>query len=225
VNNGTPKIETKTIKHTFTPPEREQLNGDLLNALEAIDTAESDFENVKATWKAKITEAEAHTGTIRAKLRAGFDMRQERCVVVYRYKERKKDYFLEAHLIKSEPDGVPVLTEEMTEADFQAELLAAESQFENREEIELFRTGNDSGILVVGQFKNRWFSAVRLTVGNRSLSERLDSEQRAFKERFPAITTAATNALAWLKDNFKDHAKGFAQPINDAIEAQKERVE
>jgi hypothetical protein len=215
------KTETRIINHVFTPPEREQLHGDLLNALATKDTTEGDFENVKATWKAKITEAEARIDTIAATLRAGFEMRPARCVVVYRYQDGKKDYYLEGG-----SRDVPVLTEQMTDDDFQAELLAAESQFENREEIELFQpTANDSGILVVGRYNDRWFSAVRVKVGSKAITERLDSEQRAYKQRFDAIKTAAKTASQWLKDNLKDLAKGFEEPIAAAVEAHKERAE
>jgi hypothetical protein len=218
--NTPEKIEVKTIKHVFTQPEKEQLHGDLLMALSTKETTEDDFENVKATWKAKLTESEARIGTLAATLRAGFEMRQTRCAVVYRAKERKKDYFLDGNR------ETPVLTEEMTDADFQAELLAAESQFELREEIELFPPmGSDAGILVVGRLNDRWFSAVRATVGNKSIDERLDSEQRSYKNRFDAIKVAAKNASQWLKDNFKDHAKGFEAPIATAVEAHKERAE
>src|SRR5262245_48383874 len=130
--NAPDKIETKFIKHTFTPDERAQLSNDLVVALATRTTTEKEFENVKATWKAKVTESEARVDTVAATLRAGFEMRQTRCRVTYRPKDRKKDYFLEA-----QQDGEPVLIEEMTEADFQADLLAAESAFELREEITL----------------------------------------------------------------------------------------
>jgi hypothetical protein len=84
---------------------------------------------------------------------------------------------------------------------------------------------SDAGILVVGRLNDRWFSAVRATVGNKSIDERLDSEQRSYKNRFDAIKVAAKNASQWLKDNFKDHAKGFEAPIATAVEAHKERAE
>jgi len=215
------KIETKTIKHVFTADERAQLHNDLLVALATKDTTDDDFENVKATWKAKVTEAEARVGTLAATLRAGFDMRNARCRVVFRPLDRKKDYFLDG-----QPDSPPVLIEDMTETDFQEDLIAAEAEFELREEIELFPpTPTDNGILVVGRQNDRWFSAVRIRVGSKSISERLDSEQRNYKNRFDAIKQSAKTAQTWLKDNFKENAKGFDGPIETAIEAHRERTE
>lgn len=215
------KIETKTVKHVFNQLEVQQLQVDLLNALATKDTTDDDFENVKATWKAKVTEAEARIGTLAATLRAGFDMRNARCIVVYRPKERRKDYFRETG-----GDGTPILTEDMTDADFQADLLAAESQFDCREEIPLFPpTENDTGILVVGRYNSRWFSALRIKVGSKSIDERLDSEQRSYKHRYDAIKVAGRLGVQWLKDNFKKESKGFEEPIQTAIEAHKEREE
>lgn len=120
-----PKIEVKIIKHNLTVEERRQMGEDLVLALGTKDTTEKEFDNVKATWKAKVTEVEAHIGLLATTLRAGFDMRQTRCAVVYRPKERKKDYFFEGRV-----NGTPVLTEDMTEADFQAELPAIEEKAE-----------------------------------------------------------------------------------------------
>lgn len=218
------KIEVKTIKHVFAPPERDQLHADLLVALATKETTEEEFEHVKATWKAKVTEADSRIGTLAATLRAGFELRPLRCVVHYRPKDRKKDYFLENGPHSS--SDIPVLTEEMTDADFQADLLAAESQFEHREEIPMFPcAGNDSGLLVVGSLKGRWFTALRVTVGKHSLSERLDSEQRSYKQRFDAVRHSGKRCLEWLKEHFKEDAKGFEGPLNAAIEAQREREE
>jgi hypothetical protein len=66
---------------------------------------------------------------------------------------------------------------------------------------------------------------VRVKVGSKAITERLDSEQRAYKQRFDAIKTAAKTASQWLKDNLKDLAKGFEEPIAAAVEAHKERAE
>lgn len=219
------KIEVKTIKHVFTQDEREQMNSDLLGALDNRDTTEADFENVKQTWKAKVTEADARIGTLRASIRAGFDMRQTRCRVVFRPKDRKKDYYLADDSVNGDSEVV-MLTEDMTDADMQAELLAAESVFDKREEIVLFPpTDRDSGILVVGKLQNRWYAALRIRVGNVSLDERLDSEQRNYKNRFDAIKTHGKKALEWLKEHFKKDADGFEQPLMHAIEQHRERAE
>lgn len=223
------KVDVKSVKHVFTRDERDNLNSDLLNALSNRDTTEADFENIKQTWKAKLTEAEARIGTLAATLRTGFEMRQQRCVVIYRTKERKKDFYLEADfqaLKSTDTLPTPVLIEDMTEADFQTELELAEKEFEAREEIELFPpTATDKGLLAVGRQRNRWFNALRIRVGKLSIDERLDAEQRGYKQRPDAIKQGAKAALDWLKNNFKEHAKGFEEPIEKAIEAHKERAE
>jgi hypothetical protein len=108
----------------------------------------------------------------------------------------------------------------------QAELIAAESIFDKREEINLFQpTERDSGILVVGRLGGRWYAALRIRVGNTSLDERLDSEQRNYKHRFDAVKTSGKKAYEWLKEHFKDNAAGFEEPIMSAIEAHRERAE
>jgi hypothetical protein len=221
------KVEVKSVKHAFTRDERDNLNSDLLNALSTRDTTEADFENIKQTWKAKLTEAEARIGTLAATLRTGFEMRQQRCVVVYRPKDRKKDFYLEAEFsVKPLTEVAPVLIEDMTEADFQTELELAEKEFECREEIELFPpTPTDRGIVVVGRQRNRWFNALRIHVGKLSIDERLDAEQRGYKQRPDAVKQGAKAAMEWLTNNFKDHAKGFEEPIAKAVEAHKERAE
>lgn len=112
------KSETKTIKHKFTHDEREQLGGQLAQALGSLRGIESEFEQVKASYKFKTAEAEATIDRISTNITNGFEYRQAQCFVVFRVKDKEKDYFLEDGPV----DSGPVLTERMTPEDFQTEL-------------------------------------------------------------------------------------------------------
>lgn len=216
------KLEIKNVKHTFTDTERNGLGSDLARCIGGLRGIEGEFDQVKASFKAKITESEARIDNLSTSLVNGFEMRNKKCRVVFRPKDRLKDYFLE----ESKNGDPPVVTEEMTRDDFQADLLMAESKFDFREEIQLFQPqDNDAGILVVGKLAGNWFTALRVRIGKLELTERLDSEQRAFKKRPDAVSHAVKRANAWAKDNLKDLAQGFQASFESVIEAHKEREE
>lgn len=232
MNKTTPKFETKHVKHTFSLDERNTIGGDLARAIATLRGTEAEFEQVKASYKAKVTENESRIESLSTSLMNGFEMRNKRCLVVFRPAEKKKDFFpLTDEEVKSPDVAIvgrePVLTEDMTPGDFQTELVQAESAFECREEIDLFPpTETDKGLMVVGRLNGKWFSAVRVTVGKNAIEQRLDSEQRAYKQRFDAVNAAAKAAWGWLKDTLgKDNAKGFEDPIAKAVESHRERVE
>ncbi len=217
------KIETKNIRHNFTPEEIAQLNVDFRQAFENLKAIDVEFDNVKALWKAKVTEAESRMETINCTLNAGFKLVDRRCRVKFDVPNRKKLYFLE-----DAPEDVdPVLVEEMTTVDFQAELILAESKFECRDEIELFpRADQDFATLIVGRLGKSWFSAIRASVGSNKLDERLDSEQKSFKKRNVCVESACGRFSRWILDSLgKDAAKGFADGLKAVVEANKEREE
>ena len=219
----TPKIEVKSVRHNFTPDEVTQYNIEFRGSYEALKVASSEFDAIKAQFKSRITAAEAGMENLNAKLSANFEMRNKRCRVSYDVPKRLKLY----HLEDAPEDAAPVISVEMTMDDFQQELFTAEQKFEVRTEIELFPpAGNDRGVLVVGRFNDRWFSAIRASVGAHKLDERLDSEQMAAKERWPAIEVASGRYQEWLEKVLgKEAAKGFAEPLVKALASQKERVE
>jgi hypothetical protein len=232
MTNTKPKIETKSIKHTFTPEEIAKLNVDFGQAFDALGAAEADFEAIKAVHKSKITGAETTMTTLRCTINAGFEMRPEKCRVLFAPKESKKFYYLES-AFQVDQDGEPtdfnepVLVEPMTPADFQAELIEAEAKFELREEIPLFTPANDdNGALIVGRFGKKWYAALRVKIGTRILGERLDSEQPASKERFDAVKRGCKRFNDWLNANLgADGAKGFQNSIADVLAKHKEREE
>lgn len=231
--NTEPKIESKSVKHEFTLDEQNNLGADLARAIANLRGTEAEFDQVRASFKARTAEVEARIDKLSTDRMNGFEIRLERCAVFYRLKDRKKDYYLETTIhhcgdmepySKDWPD--PVLTEEMTREDFQKDLIQSESKFDNREEIELFKpTEADSGFLIVGQFASKWFAALRVKIGKLSLNERLDSEQRAFKVRPDAVKFSVKRAGDWLNQNLKEHAKGFEESLAGVAEAHKERSE
>lgn len=218
-----PRIETKSVKHTFTTDEVNQLNVDFRQSYSNLKAVESEFDNVKAVWKSKTTEAESRMETLSATLQAGFEMRQERCRVVLDPKQSKKFFYLET----AAQDADPVLTEAMTEADFQTELLEAESKFDAREDIELFAPVNgDSGVMTVGRLDKKWFAALKVKIGTRIISERLDSEQTCSKKRSVMIERCLGRLNTWLKENLgHEEAKGFQNSLALVKAAHAEREE
>jgi hypothetical protein len=232
-----PKIETKSIKHTFTTEEVAKLNTDFGQAYDACKSAEADFDAVKAVHKSKITEAETRMVTLRCTINAGFEMRPEKCRVVFSPKDSKKYYFLDEFITKVWQDEIPTdketltlnacLVEPMTPADFQSELIEAESKFDCREEIPLFlAVNNDRGEMVVGRYNKQWFAALRVTIGTRILGERLDSEQPSCKKRFDIIKRACKRFTDWTTENLgPEEARGFQNALADVLAKHKERDE
>lgn len=216
------KTESKSIKHPFTPIEREDLGKGLALCVGSLRGLLAEFDQVKKDYKAKESTHEAKIDLLSTNLCNGFEMRTVRCSVVYRPKDKKKDYYLEGHTNGDEP----VLIEDMLPEDYQAELLAAESKFDLSERIQLFPpTETDNGALIVGKFGKHWYSALRITVGRLKLEERLDSEQQGFRQRWDAITHAAKRAEKWYKKEFKEQGQGFQEPLLTAIEPHREREE
>lgn len=214
-----PIVEKRLVKHTFNPVERLELSEQLCVALADEENANAEFDAVKATFKGKIANAESLVSTLASSIRAGFEMRNKDCEIRFRLPDRKKD-------VVCIETGELVATEDMSANDMQMELIQAESAFENREEIELFRAGPDAGILVVGKLKDRWFAALRIQIGDKRLEQRLDSEQKSTKARWDAINTRATAAIKWINDTCgTKEAEGFEPLIGKAIEGQKEKVE
>ena len=150
-------------------------------------------------------------------MRAGFEMRVKECAVKMRPQDKKKDYLV---------DGLLVLTEDMTQDDFQQDLIRAEALFTKRTEIQLWDAGEDHGKLIVGQIGGRWYSAIRGNIGATIMDERLDSEQPSHKKRFDAILRASKRAVEWVTETLgKEASKGICELITPAIDKEKDKVE
>jgi len=217
------KIEAKFVKHTFTDAERLQFASSLGAAIAAARNVESEFKSVKASFNLRTEEAKAKIDSLGDKLQAGFEMREARCRVVYDAKARRKFFYLE----DAPEDSAPVLDEPMTGDDFQQDLIIAESVFEQRDELPIFLpAGNDRGVIVIGRQNGKWFTALRIQVGAKSISERLHSEQPSTKERSDAIRKAARRAKEWIVDNLgKDAFDGFKASLEALVKASEEKVE
>lgn len=222
-----PLLVKKSVKHTFSPEEIASLNVDFGEAFDAVKSAEADFDAVKAVHKAKITEAESRMITLRATINAGFEMRVKELRCVFRPPDKKKDFYLLLPAGETyPPDFKPILTEDMTAEDFQQDLLQAESIFSHKKEITLWKAGADLGLLIVGQLRDRWYSALRANVGEMKLEERLDSEQPSFKERSGALTRASKRCQDWLIEVLgKEAAAGFRGGIETALSEELKKVE
>lgn len=221
-----PIIVKKMVKHPFTPDEIAELNIRFRQAFQSLAATEAEFESVKAVHKGRITEAEAKMATLDATLNAGFDHREKECILTFDVPNKVKRFYLKLADGEAYPiDNKPALTEPMTADDLQQELIAAESAFNARAELTLWDAGDDKGLLIIGKQGDRWFSALRCNVGKVKFEERLDSEQKSFKQRFDAVNTASKRCWAWLNDTQKDAAKGFEAKIAEVVTAEQEKVE
>lgn len=218
------RIEVRQVKHSFTQDERNTIASDLARAIGEKSDLEAEFASVKSGYKARMDAAEATTQSLSTSIRNGFDHRPERCVVVFKPKLKKRHLYLESD---TERNGEPVIVDDMTQDDYQVDLLQAESKFEAKEEIPLFDpTATDYGYLVVGRFKARWFTAIRVKIGAQKIDERLDSEQPCTKNRPDALRKAGKRFGDWLFTSCgKETAKGFHDGLAKVLEAHKEREE
>lgn len=221
------KNEIKYLKHTFTQDEKVDFSSKLARAIAEKRGKESEFDGVKAQFKSELAKLDANMDALATAVMNGFEMRNEQCVVFLNPREKKKFYVLAAtHNPEIWDPPKVVLEEDMTAEDFQQELIEAESKFEKKVEIPIFKaTERDSGLLIVGMFQNKWYAALRIVVGKKELKERLDTEQKCFKHRKDAISKKGKAALEWFKENFPQDYKGFEQPCLDAVAAQMEREE
>lgn len=228
-DNGTNghRIVEKMVRHTFTDAERHDLGATLARSIGERRVLEAECDQVKASYKARLSEVEAKVESVATDLSNGFDYRNKPCVVLFKPKDRKKFFIPREDFERDGEEAEPAVVEEMTQDDYQADLIEAESVFESREEIQLFPVaGADRGVLAIGRLKGKWFTALRIRVGRHHIDERLDTEQRSCKLRQDAVNRGAKRASDWLLDTLgKDAAAGFKDAILNAVEAQKEREE
>ncbi len=209
--NTKPKIEVKSVKHVFTDTEHREYGSTLAQSYGTLRGIESEFDKVKASFKSRTAEVEAQIDRISTNITNGFEYRDERCRVELDPKLGKKSYFLES----APEDAEPVIVQDMTDADYQQELLEAESAFDAKEIIPLFSaTEKDSGLMTVGRLTGKWFSALNVKIGPREIKERLDSEQACSKKRADQIKRTCKRFIEWLDENLgRDEAQGFKNSV------------
>ena len=211
--------EMRAVKHVLTRDERDSTGSSLARALTDKRGIETEFDQVKASYKAKLTAADTQIQLLSTTLCAGFEMRQKLVYPEYDPKAGKKRWFL----ADSATDSDPVLVEDMTPGDYQMDLIRGESPFGNKEEIVLCPYVDSDGVsLIVGSFNGYWYSSLRGKIGSHTLTERLDTEQQCYTERFQAVETAAVRLKRHLTKWFgKDTAVGFNTHIDAAVQSQK----
>jgi hypothetical protein len=223
------KIVKRSVKHVFNLEETAQLNTEFRQSFANLKSVEAEFDSVKASYKAKTTEAESRMETLNATLQAGFEFREKALVVVMDMKAGTKSFFLETDLKDGElpTNAEPVIVEPVTDADRQQELIEAEARFECKEDINLFPTvGDDSGVMTVGRLAGKWFSALRVKIGTRIITERLDSEQTCSKKRNVQIERTGARFIKWVEENLgREESKGFKNQVELIIAEHGEREE
>lgn len=216
------KVGLKLVKHILTPTEKQQLGLSLAQALGEMRGVEAELEQVKAEYKSKTRTIETRINGLETSITNGFQMVNRECVVVFFPDKKEKHFFVEGDDVTK---ADPVAVETMTNEDFVTELLAAESNFEQREELQLFPTaGEDFGFLIVGKMNKHWYGALRVRVGRKKIEERLDSDQLSFKKRYDCITKSMKRYNEWLvKELGKETAVGFQSGIHEVLNSQKEK--
>lgn len=175
------------VKLSLTDPDRLRIGRELSEALARKRNVEGEFDDVKASYKAKLTTVEADVDRLGTTLSLGFEMRMENVWIRYLPKEGKKEFRLERQTEKDEP----VLVLEMEPDDFAVELIEAEEPFIHRLHFVLLENDlANVSVLIASTDKVKWVSALRGKIGSMQLNERLDSLQRAVNGPGPALELA-----------------------------------
>ncbi len=223
------KVVKRSVKHVFTPEETAKLNVDFGQSFDSLQAAEADKKSVVIQYSAKVQEAESRMTSLRATINAGFEMRDKPLVIVFDMAAGKKHFYLESDLVDGElPEGaVALITESITDADRQQELIEAESKFECQAVIEIFAAvKTDFGWLKVGRLNDQWFSALNVSIGGKTITERLDGEQKCSKNRIDQIRRALKTFAGWVEETIgREEAKGFKNAIELCKAGQAEIVE
>jgi hypothetical protein len=89
-----PKKALKSLKHTYTPEERQALGEEMAQQVNALRAIDSEFEQVKAQYKSRTALAEAIMGKCAAAITSGFEFRDTPCVLVIDAKRRRRLWFV-----------------------------------------------------------------------------------------------------------------------------------
>lgn len=81
----TEKKTSLRLKHTFSDPERLDIAQKLADSHQALDEAKDELEAIKADYKGRIGAQESQIGSLSAKLRAGYEVRETECRTVLNY--------------------------------------------------------------------------------------------------------------------------------------------
>jgi len=223
------KTETRQLKCAFTNEETLQMGRELAQCRVQAQGIAEEFDQVKATFKARQAMVDASAGVLSASINAGYELRMVRCRVEFDAKAGRKAYYAEA----APADALPLCVEDMTSEDYQVELLpdaasTKDTGYKDSEAIELWpEAGEDRGLMTVarGDVTGKWCAALSLVVGNTRLDERMGVGKH-FKQRADAVKSTAERALNWIEVTLgAEVAQGFKEPIYKAIESHRERAE
>lgn len=237
-----PKTEIRAVKHVFTAEEIAEMNVRYRMADKTVHSLETEQDSVKASYKAKITEAESRKEKIGTELDAGFEIRDKNCVVVMDFNAGEKRFYLDSlvnDLLRKDflsdldwPLEMAVITEKLTDDDRQQELLAAEAKFECREVVRLFEdAGEDAGTMTIGRLDGRWYSALQVKIGSHVITENLADEQAVSKQsgskkRPDQVKRTLKRFIEWLEETLgREEAKGFKNAVELVKAEQAEREE
>src|SRR5580700_3595269 len=85
------QTEEVNLKHRLSDKEMADLAREQAQRLQAKRVAESELESIRNAYKARITEAQAAVDGISARVQAGFEMKNIRCMIA---NERPEGYRL-----------------------------------------------------------------------------------------------------------------------------------
>jgi hypothetical protein len=135
-----PRKGLKSIKHTYSKEERQNLGEEMARQVNDLRATESEFEQVKAQYKSRTALAEAIMHKCAAALTSGFEFREVPHVLYLDIKRRRRVWFPQeaedSGMLKNvarwsalEWDAAAAkygVVEEMRPDDFQAELPIAQ---------------------------------------------------------------------------------------------------
>ena len=209
------KLQQKLVRITLTDADRLRIGKDLSEAIGRKRNTEMEFDDVKASYKAKLTAVEADVDRLSTTLSVGFEMRLENLWIRFLPKTGKKEFRLERQTEKDEP----VLIEDMGPDDYALELIEAEEPFVHRFAFVLLESERANvSVTIASVDRIKWVSALRGKHGPHKLDERLDTEQRSFPAPGSALDAALKRLTASIGDHY-DAAK--AEKLNAEL---KERL-
>lgn len=216
------QIVTKSVKYLFTNDEKMEFAIQLASSHGEARNLEDELAKIKSQFKAQAEAISGRVALLSQRIAGGMEYRDQPCAVVYDAQKGRKYYFP-----VNGPAGQPAALEEaMTPSDYQQDLIIADSAFDDVTHLAVFEAGNDYGQIIVGKQNEKWFSAVRMKIGNSEIAEKMDSESPSSKKRSDAISRASKRALEWIANQLgRDAAEGFKASFHEITRTNLELVE
>lgn len=216
------QIVTKSVKYLFTQAEILEFGMQLAASHGEARNIEDELAKIKSQFKAQAEAVSGRVAVLSQKIAGGMEYRDAPCSVVYDAQKGRKYFFP-----VNGPEGQPAALEEaMTPSDYQQDLIIADSAFDDVAHLNVFEAGNDYGQIIVGKQGEKWYSAVRMQIGQSKIAEKMDSESPSSKKRSDAIARASKRALEWIANQLgKDAAEGFKGSFHEITRTNLELVE